>query len=141
MQGGAWTKAHLGVEADAIKAYASGGQAQEFCSVYGLTKQATLSIRKYTEKVASGLALLWCAGCLHSDCVARVGLLSAVVACTLVVPLARRQAINRVNSGKPSCPRCVFASEHGSEFVACFIFGKGGGTLAHVHAFCLGGTC
>ena len=91
-RGGAWTKTHLGVEADAIEAYASGTQAQHFCAVYGLNKQATFSIKKYTEKVASGLALYWCAQLethLSTWCESRPSLKRSSLPSTLTQPKQR----------------------------------------------------
>ena len=65
MLGGAWTMQHVGVAADAIKAFAAGQTAQTFCTTYHLAKMQTFSIKKFSERDASCLALFWCAKMQH----------------------------------------------------------------------------
>ena len=60
ISGGAWSMASKGLAADSVKAAASGSVAKDWCKRYGLPQATTFSYRKYTEKVATALALHWC---------------------------------------------------------------------------------
>ena len=59
--GGAWTKEHMGVVCDAVKAYASGQDAQAWCSKYALPLSARFGLRRCGQDQATALAGAWCA--------------------------------------------------------------------------------
>ena len=59
ISGGAWSMASKGLAADSLKAAASGSVAKDWRKRYGLPRATTFSYKKYTEKVATALALYW----------------------------------------------------------------------------------
>jgi hypothetical protein len=58
--GGAWSMASKGLAADSVKAAASGSAAKDWRRRYGFPQAASFAYKKYTEKVATALALYWC---------------------------------------------------------------------------------
>ena len=58
--GGAWTKEHVGVACDAVKAYASGKEALDWCSKFGFPTNTRFGIRKLGQERATVLAGCWC---------------------------------------------------------------------------------
>ena len=59
--GGAWTKAHLGVDFDTVKGEAQGAEAKHFCHQYKLQASASFKINAYGEATAITLVQLWVA--------------------------------------------------------------------------------
>ena len=64
LRGGAWTKQHRGVAADAVMATAASEDGKTFLATYGEAKSASYSILAY-ENGATLLALEWCARRQH----------------------------------------------------------------------------
>lgn len=61
LRGGRWLKKERGVEFDSYRAFARGGEPQDWCSAIGLPRSATFSINKYGEDFCVQLCQLWVA--------------------------------------------------------------------------------
>ena len=59
--GGAWTKQHVGVAVDTIKARACGKPVEQWCLLHGLPRSMSFSIRKFGEEMAGALGQCFCA--------------------------------------------------------------------------------
>ena len=57
--GGAWTMVHKGKPYDAVRAFASGGRASEWCDKYHLPKSCRFELDYYGEDVSLKLAHAW----------------------------------------------------------------------------------
>ena len=55
--GGAWSKKHLGVVCDVVRAYASGKEAQAWCIKFGFPTSARFGIRRFGQDTATALAV------------------------------------------------------------------------------------
>ena len=58
--GSKWTMEHKGVPYDAVKGYASGKNAKEWCSKYGFGQSSRYEIAAYGAKEVVDLAEAWC---------------------------------------------------------------------------------
>jgi hypothetical protein len=65
VMGGAWTKAHLGLDYDAFRAEARSQHAKEFVALYGLPKSASFTLALYGDDIAKLLAAYWCDKVVH----------------------------------------------------------------------------
>jgi hypothetical protein len=128
--GGAWTKAHTGLNFDNYKAYASGAVPVGWCQrVFGI-RQASFAVKKYGDEWASALAQFWAkrldyfhqlwidsGGEEYSCTSAEIASAPTAVDCiqglnTATVPFVVQQRIDEITGMAPSSSSASSSSSH-----------------------------